>query len=293
MRNARNKILIIGPASDKYHEQLFASLADCEIILMPDKHQACEFFVRNNLDLVLLDHNNETPCLEMIKYFKSLKPYVPLILVTKNGSEELAIKAFRLGAKDYFRKPFAVDEVNESIRKALGMTYLKCDRRRDNIGRGLYCVHKYYNAGIKLSHAAREAGMSVSCFERRFKEKTGKTFVRYVNELRIARAKDILKEAGLSMNDVAFTCGFTNQFHFTRTFKKILNVSPMEYKKSLKKQFLPRPMSLSLSKKVKRKAEKVKTMRGVDDKIREGSKYNLNDVVPITSCKADGAYRRA
>jgi len=187
------------------------------------------------VDLVLLEHTNGSSVLELIPYFKSLRQFVPVIVVTANGSEDLAIKVFRLGAKDYFRKPFAVDDVIESIKSALGMSYQKCNRRRDNIGRGLYCIHKYYNADISLSHAAREAGMSVSCFERKFKDKTGRTFVRYVNELRVAKAKDILKEDGVSMNDVAFACGFTNQFHFTRTFKKITQVPPMGYKKSLRK----------------------------------------------------------
>jgi YesN/AraC family two-component response regulator len=235
MSKARSKILLIDPASHHYHDKLSASLTDCEMILIPDKHQACEYFFHNEIDLVLLDHNNGSSGIELIKYFKSLKQFVPVIVVTANGSEELATRVFRLGAKDYFRKPFAVDEVSECIRNALGITYLKCNRRRDTIGRGVYCIHKYYNSGIKLSHAAREAGMSVSCFERKFKENTGRTFVRYVNELRIAKAKDILKEDGVSMNDVAFACGFTNQFHFTRTFKKITHVPPMGYKKSLKK----------------------------------------------------------
>jgi YesN/AraC family two-component response regulator len=235
MRMAGSKILLIDPDSHYYRDKLSASLTDCELILMPDKHQACEFFFHNNVDLVLLDYNNKPSELELIRYFKSLKQFVPVIVVTANGSEELATRVFRLGAKDYFRKPFAVDELNKSIRNALGMTYLKCNRRKDNIGRGLYCIHKHYNADIRLSHAAREAGMSVSCFERKFKEKTGKTFVRYVNELRVAKAKDILQEEGVSMNDVAFACGFTNQFHFARMFKKIVQVPPMGYKRSLRK----------------------------------------------------------
>lgn len=235
MRKARSKILLIDPASHQYNDKLSASLTECEIISMPDKQQACEYFFHNNVDLVLLDHNDESSGFELIQYFKSLKQFVPVIVVTSNGSEELATKVFRLGAKDYFKKPVAVDEVNESIRNALGITYLKCNRRRDTIGRGVYCIHKYYNSGIKLSHAAREAGMSVSCFERKFKDKTGKTFIKYVNELRVEKAKDILKEDGLSMNDVAFACGFTNQFHFTRTFKKITNIPPMGFKKTLRK----------------------------------------------------------
>ncbi|MBI5663693.1 MAG: hypothetical protein HZC49_01200 [Nitrospirae bacterium] len=37
------------------------------------------------------------------------------------------------------------------------------------------------------------------------------------------------------MNDVAFACGFTKRFHFTRTFKKIVQVPPMGYEKSPRK----------------------------------------------------------
>ena len=236
MRNNKNKLLLIDPHSNKYHEQLIASLSDCEIILMPDKHEAYEFFFHNSVDLVLLDCNNGFSDFELIQYFKSMKPFVPVIIITSNSSEEMAIKAFRLGASDYFKKPFAANEVIESINKALGITYIKCTRRNDNIGRAVYYINKYYNANIRLSHASREAGMSVSCFGNKFKRKTGMTFIRYVNELRITKAVELLGNHDLSMGDIAFACGFTNQCHFTRAFKKICSISPARYRKTLKNQ---------------------------------------------------------
>jgi len=45
---------------------------------------------------------------------------------------------------------------------------------------------------------------------------------------------ELLNEKGLSISDIAFACGFTNQFHFTRTFKKFMVVPPVVYRKTLR-----------------------------------------------------------
>ena len=81
---------------------------------------------------------------------------------------------------------------------------------------------------------AKEAGMSVSCFERTFKKEMGITFVSYVNRLRIARAIKFLRDGRLPISDIAYACGFSNQFHFTRMFKKVMNTCPRHYRKSVK-----------------------------------------------------------
>ena len=45
--------------------------------------------------------------------------YIPVILTTFYGSEQAAIQAFRLGARDYIIKPYEVDEMLESVERAL------------------------------------------------------------------------------------------------------------------------------------------------------------------------------
>ncbi|MBI5740882.1 MAG: response regulator transcription factor [Nitrospirae bacterium] len=235
MRGLRKRILIIDSFADGYHERLGSSLTGCEIIAIPDYHEAGEFFFHNGSDLILLNYDDDASCFRMLRFIRSLNPLMPVIITASNGSEDLAVKVFRHGVKDYLKKPFETAELIASIKGAFGIMTPINNRRSDNIGRAVYCIHKYYNTKIRLSSIAREAGMSVSCFEKRFKKEKGVTFKRYVNELRISRAKDILKEDGLSMNDVAFACGFTNQFHFTRMFNKIAHVTPTAFKKSLRR----------------------------------------------------------
>ncbi len=237
-KGKKYRILLIDSGVKEYYKSLAASLKECRIIIKPDKGKAGEFFFHNDLDLVLLDHNNDAPCIEMLQFFKSVKPFVPVIIVTDCGSEELAVTVFRYGARDYFKKPFVMDELRKGIKSALGIRDISGkgapDKTCQNLFRAVRYIDENYCMKIKLSQITKEAGMSISCFERTFKKRMGVTFTMYVNKLRISKAMGMLKEDGLSMNDIAFACGFTNQFHFTRMFRKITKLSPRLYKKSLK-----------------------------------------------------------
>ena len=58
------------------------------------------------------------------------------------------------------------------------------------------------------------------------------TFNKYVNSLRISKARQLLHENNKSMSEIAFACGYTNQYHFTRTFKRLMNMPPKSFRKS-------------------------------------------------------------
>ncbi len=218
-------------------EQLTESIKDCEFIHIHSQERAFDFFFNNEIDLVVLDHQPGKPCIEPLKFLKSTKPSIPVIVSTAFGSEDLAVKVFRIGARDYLRKPLLAEELKSSVGSALGIKDISDDTVNKNYLEGIYravdLIHRNYTSRINLERAAREAGMSISSFVRAFKRETGITFTLYVNRLRIARAVTLLKEDKASMSDIAFACGFTNQFHFTRTFKKIMQTTPSRYKKSI------------------------------------------------------------
>ena len=70
----------------------------------------------------------------------------------------------------------------------------------------------------------------LSSFNRFIKNRTGKTFVTYVNNTRISHATRLLLEEDLSIGEVSFKCGFNNIANFNRIFKKINNCTPSEFK---------------------------------------------------------------
>ncbi|MBK8987520.1 MAG: GAF domain-containing protein [Chloroflexi bacterium] len=80
-------------------------------------------------DLVMLDFNlPEMTGLDVLQQMAQESLSTPVILMTGYGSELSAIEAFRLGAKDYLIKPFTVDEVVETIDRALVETRLQHDK---------------------------------------------------------------------------------------------------------------------------------------------------------------------
>lgn len=76
--------------------------------------------------------------------------------------------------------------------------------------------------------------MTVPAFCRYFKKITGKTFVQFVNEYRLAHAAKLLHEKQISILDVSFESGFNNFSHFNKQFKKFTQKTPSDYLNELK-----------------------------------------------------------
>ncbi|QSQ28516.1 sigma-54-dependent Fis family transcriptional regulator [Pyxidicoccus parkwayensis] len=86
---------------------------------------------RGGIDLVVSDlRMPRMDGLELLRQSRSLVPAPKLILVTAHGSERHAVEAMKLGALDYFRKPFVVDEVLAVVRRAVGVVRLEAENER-------------------------------------------------------------------------------------------------------------------------------------------------------------------
>lgn len=79
---------------------------------------------------------------------------------------------------------------------------------------------------LKLADIAGAAHMSPYHFTRLFKESTGLTPHRYVIERRVQRAKELLRGTTLPIAEISLLCGFANQSHLNRHFKRVFGVTP-------------------------------------------------------------------
>lgn len=92
---------------------------------------------------------------------------------------------------------------------------------------------KYYYKKITLKELADIACMSQTAFCRYFKSHTGKTFLQFLNEIRIGNACRMLAETNKSVNEIAYLSGFfSNNFH--QQFRKIKKMSPQDYQSNFK-----------------------------------------------------------
>lgn len=82
---------------------------------------------------------------------------------------------------------------------------------------------------IRVEQIASVAGMAPAAFCRYFKNRTRKTFVEYLNELRISHARKLLTDNDLSIGQVSLECGYNNNSHFHRQFKLSTSMTPFQY----------------------------------------------------------------
>jgi AraC-like DNA-binding protein/quercetin dioxygenase-like cupin family protein len=91
-------------------------------------------------------------------------------------------------------------------------------------------IMQNYSTAISLEDVAKSAYMTPESFCRYFKKHTGRTFISFLNEMRINEAcKKLTAHKFESISAVAYKCGFKSIANFNRVFKFVTGVSPSEY----------------------------------------------------------------
>ncbi len=114
-------------------------------------------------------------------------------------------------------------------------------------------VEENIDKKISLAMIAQRINMTETYLCKLFKKETGKNLVSFINDLKIERAIELLRDEDFSIGEVAASVGFDDQFYFSRIFKKYAGLSPSEYRaKQLTNQIL-NPMIDPISDKISEK----------------------------------------
>lgn len=88
----------------------------------------------------------------------------------------------------------------------------------------------YMSDEISLNTIAAEVGMSPSYFSSIFSKETGKTFVEYLTEIRMDRAKELLMCSSMKTSEIGYEVGYKDPHYFSYIFKKTQNCTPKEFR---------------------------------------------------------------
>jgi AraC-like DNA-binding protein len=227
-------ILVIDPNGRKWDSGVFASLGLCEVVCAADPAEGVGHFIHNVFDASILCMSDQKQSIDIIRFFKTALPAFPIIVISECTSEDFILSVLRADAWDFFKEPVDMADIVDSVRQALHFKYdgTWAGENENPIWRALKYVNEHLTGQLSLEETAWKCGMSVSCFQRAFKREVGMTFNKYVNSLRISKARQLLHENNKSMSEIAFACGYTNQYHFTRTFKRLMKMPPKSFRKS-------------------------------------------------------------
>lgn len=94
-------------------------------------------------------------------------------------------------------------------------------------------IAEHYSESLSLDQVAKAVNTSSFYFCKMFKRITGLNFTEYVSRVRIERAKNLLLNPNLRISEIAFEVGFQSLTHFNRVFRKMVGLSPTDYRGKL------------------------------------------------------------
>ena len=100
------------------------------------------------------------------------------------------------------------------------------------IGAALHSIHEKIEQSWTVAELASAAGMSRSAFALRFREMVGETPLEYLTRWRIYRAAVLLEDRDKKLTDVANAVGYDSDASFNKTFRRIVGVTPGEYRRA-------------------------------------------------------------
>jgi two-component system response regulator YesN len=251
-----SQILLVDGDADllvQYRENLSDSY---RIVTSQGGRMAIERVERkSDIDLAVIEYRlPDMSGIDVMKEIKDIAPSVLVIIATAYGDEDVAVEAFRSGARDYLKKPFSISELSTKIDFYLALKHADKQRRKNirpgtgtpaqpglphsavtlsqyhNIQQAVRFINDNYRTDIRLDASAREAAMSPAHFSRIFKKVMGLSYQDYLNSRRITKAKYLLRTSAQNVTEIALSLGFSDPTGFGRIFKKLTGHTPSFYR---------------------------------------------------------------
>ena len=162
-----------------------------------------------------------------------------VIFISGYADFEYAQSAVRLGAFDYLLKPIDQDMLNHVLERIVASDGKIHDNGQDEevppstIKMILSEMRQNYTEDITLTDLAQKYQISSGYLSRLIKEELQLSFSEYIASKRIQKAKELLAEENLSIEEIAERVGYKDYYYFTKVFTKISGISPSKYRKKL------------------------------------------------------------
>ena len=189
-----------------------------------------DFIFENETEIPNPPQNKDNFKPDMI-FSKATSHLFPVILRCDTESHLV----FETMLNAYIKKTMLYRELISAELKRLiikSMIFTKYDKSPDLIKDILNYLNKNYKNNITLLDIANKFSYHPNYINRIFKKYNGKTIHSYLNELRLAEAKQLLRSTNLSVSKICELCGFESYSYFIKNFRTYIGISPLKYRKN-------------------------------------------------------------
>jgi signal transduction histidine kinase/DNA-binding response OmpR family regulator len=166
MQVAGETVLVVDDRSDSLNflREYVLEPNGYQIIQASDGSDALKIVLSRDVDLIISDLvMPKMGGLELLESLRDRDISIPVILMTFHGSEGTAVRAFRLGARDYIIKPFAIDEMLNAIDRALSESRLR--HERDQLTRTVLKINQQLENRVQELRFLYGIGRSVTSLQ--------------------------------------------------------------------------------------------------------------------------------
>ena len=165
---------------------------------------------------------------------------VILAIATRFGTDGITLSEIFSQRYNYKEKVGRLEDVRSMkmwitnyINWIMGYSVGKIDAMETNVitKAKRYLADHYDDAELTLAKVAEHVGLSEKYFTNRFTKETGETFSNYLTQLRIQKARELLRTTTFKSYEIGEMVGYRNAEHFTRMFKKETGCTPAQYRK--------------------------------------------------------------
>ncbi|MFZ6008915.1 MAG: ATP-binding protein [Bacteroidota bacterium] len=245
--NGRLKILVVEDNNDMRYYLSQELRKTYSVMESSDGHSGLSAAFREVPDLILSDIM--MPKLDGVALCRKLKSdertsHIPIIMLTARTALDSKIESYEIGADDYISKPFSLKELLARIsnlienRKKLQKKFsqnlslrpidikmLSVEERF--LEKVMRIIEEHMEDSIfSVDDLAKESAMSTIQLYRKLKALTGNTPNELIRNVRLERAKCILRQRGANVAEVAYLVGFSNLSYFAKCFKDKFGITP-------------------------------------------------------------------
>lgn len=184
--------------------------------------------------------------IELVKKVREKNYNCQIIFLSGYSDKEYLKTAIKIRAIDYVEKPIIISELVTALEKAIKIWKKERkqelnesrqnleDKDHNQVSRTVYEVISYinenYNKDISIKSLAESVFLTPTYLCHLFKDETEKTINQYVTEVRIDKAKELLRNSNYMVYEIASKVGYSNSNYFARVFRKFTGESPSDYR---------------------------------------------------------------
>ena len=198
------------------------------ILYHPGEPQIYSYFFRDKPEVYWI-HFTGSQCREILSRYGTDTCYIGESLQVKQIFEEM-IKELQL-KKDYYHSVVEHDFLKLLALIGRLKTQSQQVKPYSAIDDLILALNQQYMKEWSLDTMAKFCCLSSDYFSHVFKQATGTPPIRYLNQLRVEKARELLLFEGLSVSTAAFLTGFRDPLYFSRVFKRFMGVSPEKCRK--------------------------------------------------------------